>query len=234
MKKVLETMILAILAPAVMSFAVFAQDNDNSTPAAKQPEKTNQRPVEPPKDPEPWDKADVKTMAEQCVTFETAKGVILFELYPESAPETVRNFLNLVSTGALDSTTFSRVVPDFVIQGGNLYTSENLTNALKWRAVRTIPDEPNLIKHERGVLSMARPDEPNSATTDFFILLREAESLDGKFAAFGRVIRGFDVVVEINKMPVDNEAPKEPVKIIKATAAPCRDASPESQVKPGS
>jgi peptidyl-prolyl cis-trans isomerase B (cyclophilin B) len=83
----------------------------------------------------------------------------------------------------------------------------------------------------RGILSMARPDEPNSATTDFFILLRDAESLNDKFAAFGRVIGGFDVVVEINKMPVENEEPKEPVKILKATAAICQSASEEPETK---
>ncbi len=205
-----------------------SQNESAEKPSEKKEEKVNQRPAEPPRDPEPWDKAEVKEMASQCVTFETAKGTISFELYPESAPETVRNFLNLVSTGALDTTTFSRIVPDFVIQGGNLYTSENLTNKLKWRAVRTIPDEPNLIKHVGGILSMARPDEPNSATTDFFILTRPADSLDGKFAAFGKVTSGLDVVLEINKMPVVDEVPKEPVRIVKAVAAPCLSPSPET------
>jgi peptidyl-prolyl cis-trans isomerase B (cyclophilin B) len=234
MKNFLRTLILALLVPAALFVTVPAQDEGASAPAAKQPEKTNQRPKEPERKPEPWDGADVKAMAAQCVTFETAKGNIVFELYPESAPETVRNFLNLVSTGALDTTTFSRVVPDFVVQGGNLYTSENLTNALKWRAIRTIPDEPNQIRHERGILSMARPDEPNSATTDFFILVRDGEPLDGKFAAFGRVIRGFDLVLEINKMPVENEVPKEPVRITRAAAATCPASVPESEPGPAS
>jgi len=218
----MKTLPLAIaLLLAIFVLPAFAQDQTGSKPAEKPVEKKNERPAEPERKPEPWDKADVKEMAAQCVTFETEKGNIKFELYPESAPETVRNFLNLVSTGALDTTTFSRVVPGFVIQGGNLYTSEKLTNDLKWRAIRKIPDEPNLIRHERGILSMARPDEPNSATTDFFILLRDANTLDGKFAAFGRVVFGFDVVMEINQMTVDGETPKEPVRITKATAAPC-------------
>ncbi|MCO6511032.1 MAG: peptidylprolyl isomerase [Aridibacter famidurans] len=191
------------------------------SPEARQAEKANQRPKEPERKPEPWDNADVKTMAKQCVSLETAKGTIVIEVYPESAPETVRNFLNLVSTGALDTTTFDRVVPGFVIQGGNLYTNENLTNDLRWRAIRTIPDEPNNILHERRIVSMARPDEPNSATTSFFILLRSADTLDGKFAAFGKVIRGFEVVEEINKADVEGEKPKEPVKIVKASVSLC-------------
>lgn len=191
------------------------------TPDAKPAEKANQRPKEPERKPEPWDDSDLKTMAQQCVSLETAKGTIVIEFFPESAPETVRNFLNLVSTGALDTTSFDRVVPGFVIQGGNLYTNENLTNDLRWRAIRTIPDEPNNILHEKGIVSMARPDEPNSATTSFFILLRSADTLDGKFAAFGKVVSGYDVVEEINKGEVEAEKPKEPVKIVKATVSEC-------------
>jgi peptidyl-prolyl cis-trans isomerase B (cyclophilin B) len=183
--------------------------------------KANQRPDQKDKKPEPYDKADVKSMAAQCVTFETEKGNIKMEMFPESAPETVRNFLNLVAIGALDNTTFSRVVPNFVIQGGNVWTNENASNELKWRARRTIPDEPNLIKHESGIVSMARPEEPNGATTDFFILLREASYLDNKFAAFGKVIEGMEVVKTINEMPVEEETPKEPVRIKTAKVAPC-------------
>ena len=73
---------------------------------------------------------------------------------------------------------------------------------------------------------MARPDEPNSARTSFFILLRSAETLDGKFAAFGKVVEGYDVVEAINKMEVDGEKPKDPVMIEKAIVAPCKTADP--------
>ena len=72
---------------------------------------------------------------------------------------------------------------------------------------------------------MARPDEPNKATTDFFILLKEAPYLDGKFAAFGRVIKGMDVVETINKAPVVEEKPEKPVRVRKATVTPCRASS---------
>ncbi|NNF00258.1 MAG: peptidylprolyl isomerase [Pyrinomonadaceae bacterium] len=191
--------------------------------------KVNKRPQDPPKKPEPFDKADVKTMAAKCVTLNTEKGKVEIELFPESAPESVRNFLNLVATKALDTTTFSRVVPNFVIQGGDLYTSQNLTIDLKWRAVRTIPDEPSLIKHERGIVSMARGEEPNSASTSFFILVSKAETLDNKFAAFGRVIKGMDVVDAINKMSVENETPKEPVRITTAVVSSCNTAEENSE-----
>lgn len=186
--------------------------------------KANARPTPPAETkPEPFDKADVKTMAGQCVTLNTEAGVIEIELYPEHAPESARNFLNLAATGLLDGTSFDRVVPKFVIQGGNMWSREGgkVSRAIGERARRTIPDEPNKVLHERGVVSMARGDEANTATTNFFILVSAAPYLDGKFAAFGRVTNGMEVVDEINKAPVVEEKPEKPVRIKKATVAPC-------------
>jgi len=172
---------------------------------------------------EPFDNADVATMAKQCVSLDTDAGVIDIELYPEQAPESVRNFLNLTATGLFDGTSFSRVVPGFVIQGGNMWSREGgkVTRPIGERARRTVRDEPNKILHERGVVSLARPDEPNQATTDFFILVSSAPSLDGKFAAFGRVTRGMDIVDAINKAKVTDEKPEKPVRVRKATVAAC-------------
>lgn len=202
---------------------LLAQSTPTPSPS-KEPVKPNARPT-PPVDikPEPFDKADVKTMAAQCVTLDTEAGAITMEMFPESAPESVRNFLNLVATGLFDTTTFSRVVPGFVIQGGNIWSREGgkVTREIGARARRTIPDEPNKILHERGIVSMARPDEPNQAKTDFFILVASAPYLDGKFAAFGRVTSGMDVVDAINKAPVTEEKPVKPVRIKKATLFAC-------------
>ena len=212
---------------AVLSLAANSQQT-LPTPVKKEPAKTNARP-EPKTSQasEPFDRADVKTMAAQCVSLDTEKGIIEIELFPESAPESVRNFLNLAATGALDTTTFSRVVPNFVIQGGDLYTREGkMTAALGQRARKTVPDEPNKILHERGIVSMARSDEANTATTNFFILLSAAPYLDGKFAAFGRVTKGMDVVEVINKMPVVEEKPDKPVRIRKASTASCKSEPP--------
>jgi peptidyl-prolyl cis-trans isomerase B (cyclophilin B) len=193
----------------------------SATPTPE-PAKTNARPTSTPAPAEPFDKADVKTMASKCVKLETEAGEIVAEMYPESAPETVRNFLNLVAIGAFDTTTFSRVVPGFVIQGGNIWTRNGgVPNALGWRARRTIPDEPNKILHERGVLSMARSDEPNTATTNFFILVGKGGHLDGKFAAFGRVTSGMEAVDTISKATVTDEKPEKPVRIMKAQIQTC-------------
>jgi peptidyl-prolyl cis-trans isomerase B (cyclophilin B) len=96
------------------------------TAAQATPPKVNPRPSPTPSAPaaEPFDNADVKTMAAQCVSLDTDAGMIELELYPEHAPESVRNFLNLTATGLFDGTSFSRVVPGFVIQGGNMWSRE--------------------------------------------------------------------------------------------------------------
>lgn len=198
------------------------------TPAGKEPTKTNARPTPTPTTvkPEPFDKADVKTMAAQCVTFDTEAGVIVMEMFPEHAPESVRSFLNLAATGLFDTTVFGRVVPGFVIQGGDLYSREGkVTYEIGMRARRTLPDEPNKILHERGILSMARGEEANTAMTSFFILVGNGSHLDGKFAAFGRVTRGIEVVDAINKAPVSEEKPDKPVRIKKAIVAACPGAA---------
>ncbi len=219
MLKTLTSLILFLTASAIFVFAQ-APDKETEAPTNKSPKKTNVRParVEP---KEPFEKASVETMREQCVKFETEKGLIEMEMFPENAPESVRNFLNLVALGAFDTTTFSRVVPGFVVQGGNIGTRSEMKPDLYARAGKTIPDEPNQIRHERGILSMARADEPNSASSHFFILVREAKYLDGKFAAFGKVTSGMDVVDAINKMPVEGDKPTKPVRLNKATVEAC-------------
>ncbi|HEY6121466.1 MAG TPA: peptidylprolyl isomerase [Pyrinomonadaceae bacterium] len=189
-------------------------------PAPDEPKKANAR-SEPPRTVEPFDGASVEKMATQCVRLETEVGNIEIEMLAEMAPETVRNFLNLASIGAFDTTTFSRVVPRFVIQGGNLATRENLTEELYRRSQRTVPDEPNIIKHVRGIVSMARTDQPNSATSHFFILVGDGSSLDGKFSAFGRVRSGMEVADQINQAQVDGEKPEKPVRVKRAVVKQC-------------
>ena len=189
----------------------------------EQPKKINERPVvaSATPAPEPFDGATVEKMSDQCVKLETEAGEIEIEMLAEAAPENVRNFLNLAATGMFDTTTFSRIVKDFVIQGGNLSTGQKWNLETAKRAARKVPDEPSYVKHVRGIVSMARPDEPNSATTHFFILLNEATQLDGKFSAFGRVTRGMEVVDAINKAPAEGEKPAKPVIIKRVIVETC-------------
>ena len=171
---------------------------------------------------DPFDGASVEKMASQCVTLETELGAIEIAMMPEVAPEAVRNFLNLAATGSLDTTTFSRVVKNFVVQGGNLQTSEKWSAELAKRTTRKLPDELGLVKHVRGIVSMARTDEPNSATTHFFILVNESPHLNSKFSAFGQVTKGMEVVDAINQAPIVGDKPDKPVKISRAVVAPCK------------
>lgn len=203
----------------VLMFAVVVSAQE--TKQTETLKKSNARPAGDEQAAEPFDGASVEKMAGQCVRLETETGRIVIEMLPEAAPETVRNFLNLAATGAFETTTFSRVVKDFVVQGGNLSTGEKWNAQMAKRAARKIPDEPNYVKHVRGVVSMARSDEPNSATTHFFILVNEAAQLDGKFSAFGRVTEGMEVVDAINKAPVENEKPVKPVRITRAVVEQC-------------
>lgn len=203
------------------AFVLAASAQSNQTPT-EAPKKANTRTIEVPTvAAEPFDGASVEKMAAQCVTLETEAGAIQLAMIPEVAPESVRNFLNLAATGALDTTTFSRVVKDFVIQGGNLSTSEKWSEVLAKRSTRKIPDEPGLVKHVRGIVSMARTDEPNSASTHFFILVGNGSHLDSKFAAFGKVAKGIEVADAINQAPVDGEKPVKPVRINRVVVAPC-------------
>jgi len=219
----LKNLTLFLLCSWAFAAFTFAQSTgkkpDQTTP--KTPKKTNARPVKSPPSKEPFENASVKMMEGQCVKLETEKGIIELELFPEFAPESVRNFLNLVSIGAFDTTTFSRVVPGFIVQGGNVGTRQQTKPELLSRSRRTIPDEPSLIKHERGILSMARPDTPDSSSSHFFIVIGNASHLDGTFAAFGRVTKGMETVDVINKMPVEGDKPTKPVRLARATVAPC-------------
>jgi peptidyl-prolyl cis-trans isomerase B (cyclophilin B) len=213
---------LGLIAVAAFVTSISAQEPKISEPQANTSKKINTRPAEITVNaPDPFDGASVEKMAQQCVTLATEAGAIEIEMIPEVAPESVRNFLNLAATGALDTTTFSRVVKDFVIQGGNLSTSDRWGLDLAKRMAHKLPDEPGLVKHVRGIVSMARPDEANSASTHFFILVGDGPHLDGKFSAFGRVTKGIEVAEAINHAPADGEKPVKPVRISRAVVAPC-------------
>ena len=137
-------------------------------------------------------------MANPIVKIEMENGgVITAELYPELAPNTVANFVNLVESGFYDGLIFHRVIPGFMIQGGDPQGTgmggPGYTIKGEFRANGVV----NNIKHERGVISMARSMMPDSAGSQFFIMHADAPHLDGQYAAFGRVIEGIEEVDKI-------------------------------------
>lgn len=124
-------------------------------------------------------------------------GVIKAELYPNIAPITVANFLNLVEEHFFDGLIFHRVISGFMIQGGGYDENMNHKEAESIKGEFDANGFKNALKHERGVLSMARTSFPNSASSQFFIMHQDAPHLDGKYAAFGKVTEGMDVVDKI-------------------------------------
>ena len=156
-------------------------------------------------------------MANPVVTFKMADGrVMTGELYPEKAPNTVNNFISLANKGFYDGLIFHRVIPGFMIQGGDpegtgcggpgyQIHGEFSGNGFKQ----------NDIIHETGVLSMARTMAPNSAGSQFFVMVAPAPHLDGQYAAFGKITEGADVAIDISRVPRNmmNDRPKKDVVI---------------------
>ena len=141
-------------------------------------------------------------------------GSMVAELYPEIAPKTVENFVKLVKEGFYEGTIFHRVIPGFMIQGGGFTESCEQKRADAIRGEFRANGHNNPIKHERGVISMARTFAPNSASSQFFIMHKNAPHLDGQYAAFGKVVSGMEVVDEIASIPTDhNDKPKIAVRI---------------------
>jgi peptidyl-prolyl cis-trans isomerase B (cyclophilin B) len=136
-------------------------------------------------------------------------GIIRIELCPEAAPITVKNFESLVSEGFYDGLIFHRVIKGFMIQGGDPLGNGMGGSEKKIKGEFRSNGVNNPLRHTRGVISMARSYDPNSASSQFFIMHADAPHLDGQYAAFGRVVEGMDVVDEIAGIPTDySDRPK--------------------------
>ncbi len=149
-------------------------------------------------------------------TIETTQGTMNVEFWPDVAPSHVNNFVELSKKGFYNGLTFHRVIPGFMIQGGcpqGTGTGNNAGVRLKAEFNKRADR-----KHARGVLSMARSNDPNSASCQFFVMHQDSPHLDGQYSAFGIVTSGIETVDKIAALPVDsNDRPKTPVKIVKIT-----------------
>lgn len=165
---------------------------------------------------EPFKDATVDQMRRD-VLLHTSLGDITLEMDPVLAPEHVRNFLKLVESGWYDHTAFHRIVSGFVIQGGvgNTRTDNKPHPADKW--VHKLKGEfSRSALHIRGVLSMARTSDPDSADTSFFIVLGPAPHLDGRYTIFGKVVDGLETIELIEKAPRNGEVPVQRIELIEA------------------
>lgn len=152
------------------------------------------------------------------------------ELYPDAAPNTVNNFVTLVSRGFYDGLTFHRVIAGFMIQGGDPIGNGTGGPGYGIKGEFSMNGVPNNLKHLRGVLSMARSMLPDSAGSQFFIMHQNAAHLDGQYAAFGKVIEGMDVVDEIASTPTDyNDRPLKPQRMRSVTVETFGVSYPEPQ-----
>ena len=167
-------------------------------------------------------------MKNPVVTIETNHGKIEVELYPDVAPNTVNNFISLVKKGFYDGTIFHRVIPGFMIQGGDPEGTGLGGPGYSIRGEFSHNGFENNLRHTRGVLSMARSMFPNSAGSQFFLMVEDAPHLDGEYAAFGKVISGIEACDRIVSAPRDRrDRPLQDEKMVKVTVETFGEEYPE-------
>jgi peptidyl-prolyl cis-trans isomerase B (cyclophilin B) len=161
----------------------------------------------PPPAPVPFANDTAEQLAAHRAVIETTVGSITLAFDAGKAPEHIRNFLQLAQAGVFDSTAFHRVVRGFVAQAGALNTRSAPLSDTQQKLVHRLQPEFSETKHVRGIVSMARGDDPASATTSFFVVLGDAPNLDGKYSVFGHVVDGMDTLAKIESTQVNGESP---------------------------
>jgi len=164
-------------------------------------------PPPPPPVAPPFSTETIEELKNYQLAIETSMGKILVELLPDKAPNHVRHMLRLASLGAFDQTAVHRVAPGFVIQLGDLNTRKEPVTQKIDAFIVPITAEINDVRHEAGIVSMARGQEIDSARTSFFIMLGSQPGLNGTYTVFGRVVEGMDIVRRIEMVPVQGETP---------------------------
>jgi peptidyl-prolyl cis-trans isomerase B (cyclophilin B) len=172
-------------------------------------------------------------MKKPVVTIETNHGVIKVELCPETAPNTVNNFISLVRKGFYDGTIFHRVIPGFMIQGGDPEGTGMGGPGYGIKGEFAANGFENPLKHTTGVISMARSQQPDSAGSQFFIMVADAAYLDGQYAAFGKVLEGQEVAEAIVNAPRDrDDRPDQDQIMEKVTVETFGEEYPEPVIGP--
>ena len=166
--------------------------------------------------------------APQRAIIDTRFGEIEIELLADKAPGHVKNFVDLAKKGFYDGTTFHRVIPGFMIQGGDPNTKDKKasrsTHGTGGPGGPGLKAEFNDTPHKRGIVSMARSQDPNSASSQFFIVVADSRFLDNQYTVFGEVTKGMDVADQIVAAPKGaNDRPNDPVAITGITIRPAKD-----------
>ncbi len=216
------TVLFALLAiPAAL---VISCSNGNSAEEKK--------PIEPPKaqvrkSPDPAPGSSRLTAESEVAVIQTKLGSIVIRFFPHAAPNHVKNFKALAKSKFYDGCTFHRVIPGFMIQGGDPNSKDdNLQNDGMGGGPRKLMAEFSQIRHEPGIVSAARSADPNSASSQFFIVVKAAPNLNGQYTVFGKVIKGMEVADKIVALPRDERdnpgkaALIESIRIVKAGDVP--------------
>jgi len=169
----------------------------------------------PPPGAVPFSTESPAELAKYRAVLETSLGNIILEFMPDLAPNHVRNFLRLSDAGIYDRTAFHRIVPGFMIQTGYLGSKTMAMDEAQQKLVGTLQPEFNDTVHDKGIVSMARGEDPASASTSFFIVTARASGIDRRYTAFARVVDGMNVVEAIEKVPLEGEAPKTRVDLLR-------------------
>jgi peptidyl-prolyl cis-trans isomerase B (cyclophilin B) len=171
----------------------------------------------PPPVPPAFSTETVEALSKMRAVIDTSKGQITLAMRPDLAPETVRNFLRLAEAGVYDQTPFHRVLKGFMIQTGSPAHRTAPLTAKQEKLIKNLQPEFTKTPNMPGIVSMARGDDPASATSSFFICSGDCRSLDEKYAVFAQVESGMEVVMAIDAVAVNGEAPIEPVTVTKIT-----------------
>ncbi|HEX7796476.1 MAG TPA: peptidylprolyl isomerase [Vicinamibacterales bacterium] len=163
--------------------------------------------------PERFINDSVDDLAKYRAVLDTSAGPITIEFFPDKARETVRQFLRLADAGVYNGMAFHRVAPGFVIQTGALSSKSAPLTEKQQKLVHNLQPELNDTKHVKGIVSMARGDAPDSASTSFFICVGASSALDGVYTAFGRVVDGMSAVDAIEAAPRTGETPNERIDL---------------------
>ena len=179
-----------------------------------------------PKTTKPETKPDTKTVnTNEVAVLKTSEGEMVLEFWPDVAPGHVENFKKLAKQGFYDGTCFHRVIKGFMIQGGDPNTKDDKKQAMwgQGGSGKNINAEFNDIKHVRGTLSMARSSDPNSASSQFYIVHKDSNHLDGQYTAFGSLEAGADTLDSIaNTQCAPGDRPLEPVVLFAAVILPVK------------
>lgn len=190
-------------------------------------------PAEVPTDTMTATKQEEKPMdsyRDKIAELETEKGTIVVRFFPDAAPNHVKNFIDLANSGFYNGTRFHRIIPGFVIQGGDPNTKSN--DRSLWGtggSPKNVKAEFNAIPHKRGILSMARSQSPDSASSQFFVCVADARSLDNQYTVFGEVLSGMEFADAIVSGKAVSQIAVDPVKLVKVTIRDAKEGEKSSK-----